>query len=341
MKIFASGNLSQRWLDRFREHFELDYYDWGSRGEFLPEDEFIQRLQGASILITEADEVTGTIMDSAPDLALIIDCRAATVNVDVKAATERGIVVCNTPGRNADAVADLTIAMMVMVLRKVWPGLKHLHDGTWHEWGFDRSYLWNRGHELPEKTVGLIGLGAVGRKVAYRLQGFDVTLLGYDPFVSQADAASLGIEMAGLDDLLIRSDIVSLHAPITPQTKGMIGRREFELMKPSAYFINTARAVLVDEAALIEALTNHRIAGAALDVFHQEPLPADYVLFTLPNVVALPHIGGATFEVTDHHSRIAYQTLMSFLDGKPVNVVNPEALASAQARLGTYRGSVS
>jgi phosphoglycerate dehydrogenase-like enzyme len=166
------------------------------------------------------------------------------------------------------------------------------------------------------------------------LRGFDVDrMLGYDPFVSAETMAEWRIEKVELDDLLRRSDIVSLHAPATKATTGMIGAREFGLMKPSAYLINTARAALVDEASLIDMLTNQKIAGAALDVFYQEPISADHPLLQLPHVVALPHIGGASLEVADHHSRIAYENLMRFLSGEPINVVNPAALEAAQARL--------
>ncbi|MEL7234998.1 MAG: NAD(P)-dependent oxidoreductase, partial [Chloroflexota bacterium] len=176
-------------------------------------------------------------------------------------------------------------------------------------------------------------VGAVARKVAKRLQGFDVKLLGYDPFVMQEQVDDLNIDMVGLDDLLQQSDFVSLHAPITPETTSMIGAREFDMMKPSAYLINTARAVLVEEAALLDAVVNNRIAGAGLDVFHQEPLSPTYPLLRQPNVIAIPHLGGATHQIPYHHSEIAYNNIKALLAGSPVNIVNRDVVDAVLARL--------
>lgn len=333
LRIFASGTITPRWLARFSEDFEIDYFDRAGEERSLSSAELIERLQGCQVLITELDQIGTTIMNAAPDLAAIIDCRAAAVNIDIDAATERGIVVFNTPGRNADAVADLTIALMVMALRNVGLAMQNVRSNDWFERGLQESYLLHRGHELPGKTVGLVGVGIIGRKVAARLRGSDVKILGYDPFVSADDMAKWQIEKVQLDDLLRQADIISLHAPVTKATTGMIGAREFGLMKPTTYFINTARAALVDEASLMDVLTNRKIAGAALDVFHQEPLPADHPLLQLPHVVVLPHIGGATLEVADHHSRIAYENLTKFLDGDPINIINPAAVEAAYNRL--------
>lgn len=333
MKIFASCNMPSQWVQRFSSEFEFDFHDWGANKALLPRDEFLARLAGCPVLITEFDDIDAAVMDANPDLAAIVDCRGTPVNIDIDAATQRGIAVMNTPGRNADAVADLTAALMVMIARGLLPAIRLMESGGWEQQGFKNFYLSHLGREVAGTTVGLIGVGAVGRKVAYRLRGFDVNLLGFDPYVKQADVDALGIQMMALDDLLQQSDFVSLHAPITPQTTGMIGAREFGLMKPTAYFVNTARAVLVDEQALINAVTNERIAGAALDVFHQEPLPTDYPLLGLPNVVAIPHLGGATVEVAAHHSRIAYDSIQGLLRGEPINVVNQPAFDRAHERL--------
>ncbi len=333
MRILVSGRMAPRWLDRLRQQFDLDYYDWGDDQRLLDRDELIARLAGRHVLITEADHIDGEILDHARDLVAIIDCRGAPTNIAIEAATERGIVVFNTPGRNADAVADLTVAMMVMAARNAWLGIQNLISNRWVEVGFEKCYLAHMGYELPGKTVGLVGLGAIGRKVAARLRGFEMYILGYDPYVPPDDVADLNIEMVALDELLSRSDFVSLHAPVTPETISMIGGREFGLMKPTAFFINTARAALVDEQAMYKALAKRQIAGAALDVFHEEPLSADAPLLQLPNVFPLPHIGGATYEVIDHQSRIAYETLMRFVEGNPIHVVNLAALDRALARL--------
>jgi len=333
LRILASGRLSAAWVERFGTAHHLDYHEWDEGRPPAPVDELIARLAGRQVLITEADYVTRDVLRSSPDLALVIDTRAATVNVDVAAASELGIAVINTPGRNADAVGDLTVAMMIMVARNLWPAMVALRNGRWAEEGVLASYLAYQGSEVPGKTVGLVGLGATGQAVARRLRGFGARLIGHDPFVRPEVAAELAVELVTLDDLLATADFVSLHVPLTPETTGLLGRRELSLFKPTAFFINSARAGLVDEAALFEALAACRIAGAALDVFHREPIAPDDPLLRLPNVVALPHLGGATREVADHHSRMAWEALEAFLLNAPINVVNPEAIPSARERL--------
>jgi D-3-phosphoglycerate dehydrogenase len=334
MKVFASARITPRWLDVLNKHFDLDHYDWAAAGRFLSPEEMIARLQGCPVLIAESDEITAQIINSAPDLAVIVDCRGTPVNIDVEAATRRGIVVINTPGRNATAVAELTVAMTVMAARNVLPAREALYSGRWHQEGKRWCYVTFQGHELYGKVAGLVGLGAIARLVAARLAAFEMSVIAYDPFVCTEDAAAIGVELVELDDLLRRADFVSLHAPLNDGTRGMISAEKIALMKPTAYFINTARADLVDEAALVEALHTGRIAGAAVDVYREEPTPPDTPLLHAPNVVAIPHLGGATCEVMDHQARIAVEGLLSLLDGKPRNVVNPAVLDAALARLG-------
>jgi phosphoglycerate dehydrogenase-like enzyme len=333
LRILASGRLPDRWVERFAADHDLTYIEWDESQPPADEDQLVARLAGRQVLITEEDQVTAGVLRRSPDLAVVIDTRAAPVNVDVAAATELGVAVLNTPGRNADAVGDLTVMMMVMVARKVWPAMLAVRDGTWLRKGLLPSYLAHQGWELKGKTVGLIGLGATGRATARRLQGFSPRLIAHDPFVAASFAADLGVELVDLDGLLSGADFVSLHVPLVAETRGLIGARELALMKPTAFLVNSARAGLVDQAALLTVLGEQRIAGAALDVYPREPLPPDDPLLALPNVVALPHLGGATHEVTDHQSRIAWEALVAFLEGRPINVVNPAAVAAAQARL--------
>ncbi len=184
-----------------------------------------------------------------------------------------------------------------------------------------------KGNELWGKTVGIIGLGAVGREVAKRLKGFGTKLLVYDPYVSQEAVDELDAAIVELDSLLREADVVTLHAALTDETKGMLGRRELDLMKPSALLVNTARAELTDEGALVDALEKGGIAGAALDVFVEEPPASDHPLLQLPNVIATPHIGGNTYEIPVHQSRIVVSDLERLFQGeKPLHVVNPETL---------------
>lgn len=338
LRVVSSGRFSERWARRFDEAHDFTHVEWDESQPLATEDELVARVAGYQVLITEEDEVTRDVISRSPELAIVIDTRAAPVNVDVEAATERGVVVINTPGRNADAVGDLTVMMMIMLSRHVWPGMVSVRDGTWVERGLLPSYLANQGFELREKTIGLVGLGATGLATARRLAGFGARLVATDPFVSADAAAEVGAELVELDALLRTADIVSLHVPLLPATTGMIGARELGLLKPSAYLINSARAGLIDPGALLETLRAGRIAGAALDVFMREPLPSDDPLLDLPNVVALPHLGGATHEVSDHQSRIAWESLEAFLEGGAVNVVNPDAIPAARQRLGGARG---
>lgn len=337
LRVLSSGRLSERWLQRFSEAYEFSHVEWDESQPLATPDELVARIAGCQVLITEADPVTREVIARSPDLAIVIDTRAAPINIDVEAASEHGTVVINTPGRNADAVGDLTVMMLVMVARNVWPAMTAVRDGTWMELGLMPGYLAFQGWELSGKTVGLIGLGATGLATARRLAGFDVRLVAHDPIVAADVAADVGAELLELDELLRTADLVSLHAPLSPATTGMIGARELGLLKPTAYLINGARAGLIDGEALLETLRERRIAGAALDVYTREPLPLDDPLLALPNVILLPHLGGATHEVTDHQSRIAWDSLEAFLAGTPINVVNPAAIPAARERLARNR----
>ena len=334
LRVLSSGRLPARWVQRFDEAYDFDHYEWDESQPVASEAELVARIAGYQVLITEEDEVTRAVISASPDLAIVIDTRAAPVNIDVEAASEHGVVVINTPGRNADAVGDLTVMMMVMVLRNVWPAMVSVRDGVWVERGLLPSYLANQGFELRDKTVGLVGLGATGLATARRLAGFGARLIAHDPFVGAEVAADVDVELVEFDELLRSADIVSLHVPLSPATTGMIGSRELGLLRPTAFLINSARAGLIDSDALLETLRAERIAGAALDVFTREPLPLGDPLLELPNVVAIPHLGGATHEVTDHQSRIAWEALRAFLTGGAMNVVNPPALPAARERLG-------
>ena len=338
LRVLSSGRFSERWVKRFDEAHDFTHYEWDETQPLATEDELVARMAGYQVLITEEDEVTREVISRSPDLAIVIDTRAAPVNVDVEAATARGVVVINTPGRNADAVGDLTVMMMIMALRNVWPAMTSVRDGTWVERGLLPSYLANQGFELREKTIGLVGLGATGLATARRLAGFGAHLVAHDPFVAPEVAAGVDVEPVEFDELLRSADIVSLHVPLLPATTGMIGARELGLLKPTAVLVNTARGRLIDADALLETLREGRIAGAALDVFTHEPLPLDDPLLELPTVVALPHLGGATHEVTDHQSRIAWDALGVFLAGGAMNIVNPAAVPAARERLGLPTG---
>jgi phosphoglycerate dehydrogenase-like enzyme len=329
MKILVTATLNQWGLDRLSQYGDVAYEGFGDKKRLLAGRKLIRALDGFDVFVTEVDQVRARVIEQVDQLQVISSCRADPVNVDVAAATQRGILVLRAPGRNAQAVADLTLALILMSLRNVPQSMDILRqeDGPQGMVKMAVAYFDLKGSELWGKTVGIIGLGAVGGEVAKRLRAFDAELLVYDPYVADEVVVRLGAERADLATLLSEADVVTLHAPLTDETKGMLGREEFTLMKPTSRLINTARAELADEEALYEALQKGRISGAALDVFVQEPPPVNHPLLQLPNVIATPHIGGNTLEIPAHQSRIVVSDLERLFRGEqPLHAANPELL---------------
>ncbi len=276
---------------------------------------------GHDVLVVHGAPVSAEVL-AVDGLRLVCCARGGPVNVDVEAATAAGVPVCNTPGKNAEAVAELTIAFALMHIRGVGPSSRRLSSGELPgESVFDgRGYF---GHEAPSTTLGLVGLGHVGRRVAGRARALGFTVLAHDPYVQVPDVD--GVEMVGMDALLARSDIVSLHARATPQTRHMIGSSRLGAMKPGAFLINTAREQLVDEPALLAALREGRLAGAALDVM--EHTAEGNPLLDLPQVVVTPHIGGATYETLRRGAEMAARSVIALIEGEvPPFVVNTGVL---------------
>lgn len=244
----------------------------------------------ADVIVTQFCTVTRELVDACPKLKAIGVLRGGIENVCSEYAREKGIEVFNAPGRNAEAVSDFTVGMIICEARNIARGHHGILTGRWI-----RDYS-NSGMipDLPGRTVGLIGCGAIGMKVAKKLSGFDMTLLGYDPFASAERCKEAGIEPVALDELMARADFVSLHARLTAENRHLIDARRLALMKPTAYLINTSRAGLIDEAALVEALRAKKIAGAALDVYEHEPPQPDDPLLALDNVTLTPHMAGGS-----------------------------------------------
>ena len=244
----------------------------------------------ADVIVTQFCTVTRELVDACPKLKAIGVLRGGIENVCSEYAREKGIEVFNAPGRNAEAVSDFTVGMIICEARNIARGHHGILTGRWI-----RDYS-NSGMipDLPGRTVGLIGCGAIGMKVAKKLSGFDMTLLGYDPFASAERCKEAGIEPVELDELMARADFVSLHARLTAENRHLIDARRLSLMKPTAYLINTSRAGLIDEAALVEALRAKKIAGAALDVYEHEPPQPDDPLLALDNVTLTPHMAGGS-----------------------------------------------
>jgi phosphoglycerate dehydrogenase-like enzyme len=331
MKILVTATLDDWGIERLGRYGEVSYQGFGDQKRLLAGRKLVRALEGVDVFVTEVDQVRARVLDGVDCLRVIACCRADPVNIDVDAASEKGIPVLNAPGRNAHAVADLTVALILMSLRNIPQAVDILRqeDGPQGMIKMAVAFFGLKGHELWGRKVGIVGLGAVGREVAKRLKGFDAELMVYDPYVSRDTVGSLGGRRVDLDTLLREADVVTLHAAATDESRGMLGQREFGLMKPNCHLINTARAELVDEDALYEALTENTIAGAALDVFVDEPPPADHRLLQLPNVIATPHIGGNTHEIAIHQSRIVVSDLERLFRGdRPLFVVNPSTLES-------------
>jgi D-3-phosphoglycerate dehydrogenase len=298
---------------------------WGQTHHLLAEDELVALIPDVALLVVEVEKVTEKVIAAAHRLEIIAACRARPVNVDVAAATARRIPVLSTPARNADSVADFALGLVLAVGRNICRADRYLRRHGWYV-GNEIPYFHFRGPELADRTLGLVGCGNIGRKLAGRAQALGMQVLAYDPYLARDDLADLG-RLVSLGEVLAQADFLSLHVPITDETDGMIGMAEIAQMKPTAYLINTARAAVVDETALYKALQQHQIAGAALDVFWQEPLPADSPWLELDNVLLTPHLAGAADYVKVHHSAMVIEDVRTLLDGGcPARLVNPEVL---------------
>ena len=333
MRALITASFDPGARTHLERHMSVVHEDWKqSQSIYFDGGEFAARIQavGADVLIVEADLIQADLLELC-EIRMIGCCRSDPVNVDLEAATAKGIPVFHTPGRNADAVADLTLAFMLMLIRHVHEiAATYLHGGGKRiDAAADYLEMYSRftGVELGGLTVGLVGFGSVGRKVASRLVPFGSRILVHDPYVRDPP---VGVTLCALDELMRQADIVSLHAPVTPETQGLVSRELLELMKPTAFFVNTARATLTDETALYDLLAAGKLAGAALDVLAEEPLQPGNRFLTLPTVLCTPHIGGATLDVTRHQSEIIVEAIERHLRGeRPRWVANPEVLGSS------------
>jgi len=296
----------------------------GEAGHYYGKDEFTREMADTTVvIITSQYKITKEVIDNAPKLLGVVKygSRPGLDNVDIGAANQRRIRISYTRGANSDSVAEFTIALTFALAKKFHSVIGLVKKNAWR----DASCF---GLELLGKTVGIIGLGVVGSKVAAKLSCLGMKVLAMDPYISSEQASSVRAELTDLKTLLTRSDVVSVHAQVTDQNKHMIGRNELALMKPTAYFVNTARGVLVDEKALYEALRDHKIAGAAMDVFETEP-PIGSPFLSLENVILTPHIASWTADALRKEASTAVEETRRILLGiRPMNLVNPEVLVS-------------
>jgi len=325
MKALILAPFCPSVLERLRQSLEVIYESWLETRRLLSSEEFIDRIQGQDIgiIVVEADFLFREVFQKAGKLKLVGACRGDVTHVDIEAATEHGVLVINTPARNATAVAELTVGLMLALARHIPVAHQMVSSGGWVD--PMAPYLSLRGTELAGKTIGIVGFGAIGQRVAKRLSAFEISILVYDPYVDPERIKEMGAKPLGLDTLIEQSDFITLHCSTVPETVGLISAQRIALMKPSAYLVNTASAYVVDEEALAQALRERRIAGAAFDVYQTWPVQPEDPLLKLDNVVLTPHIGGATEETVARHSQMIAEDIERFLKGqRPKNMLNPQ-----------------
>jgi len=281
------------------------------------EAELVRRIQDAEIIINirAYAKFTAALFSACPRLKLISVWGTGVDNIDLPAASRHGVTVCNTAGVNASAVAEHTLALLLAVARRIPQNDREMRGGGWPR----ESTI----HSLYGKRLGLFGLGAIGSRMAELGRAIGMEILGWSFTGDAGRIRSLGARPVGKEELLRDADAVSLHLRLTPETTGFLGRRELQLMKPGAILVNTARAALVDRDALIEALTEKRLGGAGLDVFHEEPIAPRDPLLSFPNVALSPHNAGQTPEVIRDGLLMTVENIESYLRGTPKNIVRP------------------
>jgi D-3-phosphoglycerate dehydrogenase len=306
------GSLQQPDLKRLSDHATVELHT--SRA--ADRAELFGRIAEAEVIInvrayTQLDDEA---LQQAPKLRMISILGTGTDNVDLVAARNRGVVVTNTPGVGAPSVAELTIGLLLAVARAIPLSDARMRQGHWQH---------VEGPELDGKTIGVLGLGAIGARVARLAHGFGMRAIAWSYNNDPERAARLGVQMVERDELFRRSDVVSVHLRNTPEARGFVGERELALMKPSAILLNTARAALLDQDAVVKALQEGRLAGAGLDVYLEEPLPPEKNPFKdMPNVVLMPHVGAVTHEAAARSRAMPVDNIIAFLEGHPRNVVN-------------------
>jgi D-3-phosphoglycerate dehydrogenase len=316
-RVLVKEKIGDSGVELLREHFDVDLgLDW-------PEEELARRIgEYDGILIRSATKLTSELIERAERLSVIGRAGVGVDNVDVEAATRRGIVVANAPESNVVTAAEHTMALLLALARNVPQAYVSLIQGRWERSKFS-------GVELYEKTLGILGFGRIGQLVAHRARGFGMRVLAFDPYVSAERYRELGVEKAeGPQDIYAHADFITVHLPKTPETEGFLGEEAFAAMREGVRILNVARGGLVDEAALQRALDSGRVAGAALDVFPSEPM-TESPLFAYPNVVVTPHLGASTAEATDRAGYQSAEQVVAALTGGVVSsAVNIPAIGA-------------
>ncbi|MEM2518494.1 MAG: glyoxylate reductase, partial [Candidatus Bathyarchaeia archaeon] len=322
-KVYVTRELPERGMKIIRERFDAEV--WPEYGP-PPKEEIIRKAKGVDALVTLlSDKIDAEVFDAAPKLKIVAQMAVGFDNIDVAEATRRGIYVTNTPGVLTETTADFAWALLMAVARRVVEADKYVRTGQWKV-GWHPSML--LGRDVYGATLGIVGAGRIGTAVARRAKGFNMKILYYDvvPMPPEIEK-ELGAKRVDLDTLLRESDFVSIHVPLMKETYHLINEEKLRLMKKTAYLINNSRGPVVDEKALYKALKEGWIAGAALDVFEQEPTPVDNPLLKLDNIVVAPHISSASYETRSRMAEMVAENLVAFFEGRiPPNLVNPDVV---------------
>jgi D-3-phosphoglycerate dehydrogenase len=311
--VLVAEELAPSALDILSSDFDVRHVDGADRAALLP-----ALAEADAVIVRSATQIDAEALAAGPRLKVVARAGIGLDNVDTKAATARGVMVVNAPTSNIVTAAEHAVALLLSLARHIPAANESLKGGAWKRSAFT-------GVEVADKTVGVLGLGRIGVLFAQRLSAFGVTLVAYDPYVSTARAAQLGVRLVSLEELLRVSDFISVHLPKTPETLGLIGAKELQLVKPSVRIVNAARGGIVDETALHDAIVEGRVAGAALDVYVKEPC-TDSPLFALPQVVVTPHLGASTVEAQDKAGTAVARSVKLALDGEFVpDAVNVQA----------------
>lgn len=335
MEIFFTAEYDKKQLNEINSLGNVTFDGWAVGLPKLKEEELLEKSKNADIIITSYDDITRNVIENAKNLKLIVCTRATPVNVDVKAANEKGIPVIYTPGRNSDSTAEFAIGLMLSIARKIPMAYKSLKEGKFlgnplenkktkkglkddviWDMNMDSPYVIFKGTQLKGKTLGIVGYGSIGKRVGNIARAFGMKLIIFDPYQGEVDIEQIGVEKATtLNYLMKESDFITLHMKVNEKTKKIINEDLISLMKKTAYLINCSRGAVLDEEAIIKALKNNSIAGAAFDVYESEPLSNNHPFVSeLDNVVITPHIAGATNAVLTNHTKMIISEINRFIN---------------------------
>lgn len=277
------------------------------RGPFSG-DKLIEVLNRGEAAILGQDAADRRVFENCPNLKAIVKHGAGVDNIDLDAASDHGVIICNVPSMNAEAVAEYTVGLILAAARRIAEADRSMRAGEWGRF---------MGYQVTGKTIGIVGFGRIGQRVAKKLQGFEPQILAFDPFPNEEAARQQGVRLSTVDEVIEQADVLTLHLPLTAETRGLVSRERLARMKKSAILINTARAGVVDADALADALREGRLAGAAIDVFSEEPVNPDFPLIQMPSVISTPHIAAYSYDAMDAVSILAAHNMVDVMNGRP------------------------